>query len=135
RSTAILKEGRVGLVAGAAAELSMLVSRSALKLQAVDTLVIAWPETFSESLDALLAEAPEARRIVLSWNPPALADFLERHARRAEVVGNLPLDPDGKPLGPVGSARFAVIAASRRRAALRDALDAVRATKPYVWAG
>jgi len=98
RSTALLKEeGRIGLVAGAAAELNALVARSALKLASVDTIVIAWPETFSESLDALLAEAPEARRIILSWNPPALGDFLERHARRAEVVGALPLNADGKP--------------------------------------
>jgi hypothetical protein len=135
RSTAILKEGRVGLVAGAAAELSMLVSRSALKLQSVDTLVIAWPETFSESLDALLAEAPDARRIVLSWNPPALTDFLERHARRAEIVGALPLDADGKPLAPVCSARFAVVSAVRRRVAVREVLDGVRAKRPCVWDG
>jgi hypothetical protein len=135
RTAALLKEGRIGLLAGSPADLAALVARSALKLDTLDTLVIAWPEVFAGELDALLAEAPNARHIVLSWNPPALADFLERHARRAEVVGNLPLDPDGKPLGPVGSARFAVISASRRRTAVRDALDAVRATKPYVWAG
>lgn len=135
RTGALLKEGRIGLLAGSPADLAALVARSALKLDTLETLVIAWPEGFAGELDALLAEAPNARRIVLSWNPPGLADFLERHARRAEVVGNLPLDVDGKPLGPVGSARFAVISASRRRAALRDALDAVRATKMYVWAG
>ena len=135
RSTTLLKEGRAGLVAGAAAELSALVARAALKLADVDTIVIAWPETFSESLDALLAEAPEARRVVLSWNPPALGDFLERHARRAEVVGALPLDPDGKPLSPVCSARYGVVSTARRSAAVREALDAVRAKRPYVWDG
>ncbi len=135
RSTALLKEGRVGLVAGAAAELATLVARSALKLDAVDTIVLAWPETFSDSLDALLAEAPEARRIVLSWNPPALADFIERHARRAEIVGALPFDADGKPLSPVCSARYAVVSSARRGAAVREALDAVRAARPYVWSG
>src|SRR5260370_11201015 len=135
RTAALLKEGRIGLLAGSPADLAALVARSALKLDTLETLVIAWPEGFAGELDALLAEAPNARRIVLSWNPPGLADFLERHARRAEVVGDLPLDVDGKPLGPVGSARFAVISASRRRAALRDALDALRATKMYVWAG
>jgi len=66
RSAALLKEGSIGLLAGAPAELSALVAKSALKLDSVDTIVIAWPETFSDSLDALLAEAPEARRIVLS---------------------------------------------------------------------
>ena len=135
RSAALIKEGRAGLVAGAAADLSALVARSALKLASVDTILIAWPETFSESLDALLAEAPEARRMILSWNPPALGDFLERHARRAEVVGDLPLDPDGKPLSPVCSARYVVVSSARRRAAMREVLDAARATRPYVWSG
>ena len=135
RSAALLKEGRVGLLAGAAVELTMLVNRSALKLDSVDAIVIAWPETFSESLDALLAEAPEARRIVLSWNPPALADFLERHARRAEIVGALPFDADGKPLSPVCSARYAVVSTARRDAAVREALDALRAARPYIWSG
>ena len=135
RSTALLKEGRVGLLAGAVPELAALIARSALKLDAVETIVLAWPETFSESLDALLAEAPEARRIVLSWNPPALGNFLERHARRAEVVGALPLDADGKALGPVCSARYVVVSSGRRRAAVRETLDAVRAKRPFVWDG
>src|SRR5207237_355604 len=135
RTAALLKEGRVGLLAGSPTDLAALVARSALKLDTLETVVIAWPESLAGELDPLLAEAVNARRIVLSWNPPALADFLERHARRAEVVGNLPLDPDGKPLGPVGSARFAVVSATRRRAGLRDALDVLRATKPYVWTG
>jgi hypothetical protein len=135
RSTALLKEGRVGLLAGAAAELAALVARAALKLDAVDTIVIAWPETFSETLDALLAEAPEARRVVLSWNPPLLGDFIERHARRAEIVGTLPVDADGKPLSPVCSARYAVVATLRRGAAVQEALDALRAVRPYIWSG
>ena len=137
RTTALLKEGRVGLLAGAAADLVTLVTRSVLKLGSVDTIILAWPETFSESLDALLAEAPEARRVVLSWNPPALGDFLERHARRAEIVGALPFDADGKPLAPVCSARYAVVSTARRGAAVREALDALRAPprRPYVWDG
>ena len=117
RSAALIKEGRAGLVAGAPADLNALVARSALKLASVDTILIAWPETFpetlSESLDAVLAEAPEARRVVLSWNPPALGDFLERHARRAEFRGSLAL-------GVVCEARYAVVSRSRREAALRE---------------
>ena len=116
RSASLLKEGRVGLIAGAPAELSALVAKSALKLDSVDTIVIAWPETFSDSLDALLAEAPEARRIVLSWNPPALGDFVERHARRAEFRGSLAL-------GAVCEARYVVVSSGRREAAVRAVLN------------
>ncbi|HEY3279716.1 MAG TPA: DbpA RNA binding domain-containing protein [Gemmatimonadales bacterium] len=116
RTTALLKEGRVGLVAGSAADLTALVARSALKLAAIETLVIAWPETFADTLDTLLAEAPDARRVVLSWNPATLGDFLERHARRAEFRGSLTL-------GQVSGARYAVVSAARRDAAAREVLN------------
>jgi hypothetical protein len=135
RTAALLKEGRVGLLAGAPADLAALATKSALKLDSIETIVLAWPESFAGEVDTLLAEAPDARRIVLSWNPPALGDFLERHARRAEIVGDLPLNPDGKPLGPVATARYAVVSAGRRAAAVRDALDALRCVQPYVWEG
>jgi hypothetical protein len=137
RTAALLKEGRIGLLAGAPADLAALVARAALKLESIETLVIAWPESFAGELDTLLAEAPNARRVILSWNPPALSEFLERHARRAEVIGDLPLDPDGRPLGPVGAARYAVVPTERRTAgrAVREVLDTLRATRPYIWEG
>lgn len=133
RTAALLKEARVGALAGAYADLAALVARSALKLESVGTIVLAWPEGFATELDPLLAEAPNARRVILSWNPTALDPFLERHARRPEIIGDLPLDDVGQPLGPVTTARYAVVAAGRRRE--RDVLDALRAVRPYVWSG
>ena len=135
RTAALLKEGRVGVLVGSPADLGTLLARSALKLDTLDTLVIAWPESFSGELDTLLGEAPEARRVILSWNPHGLTDFIERHARRAEIVGDVPLDSVGKPLGPVASARYAVVPAGRRAIAVRDVLDAVQSVRPYVWKG
>ena len=135
RTAALLKEGRVGVLAGSPADLSALVTRSALKLDTLETLVIAWPESFSSELDTLLGEAPEARRVILSWDPHGLADFIERHARRAEIVGDIPLDSAGKPLGSVAAARYAVVPAGRRAVVIRDLLDAVRSVRPYVWKG
>jgi len=135
RTAALLKEGRVGVLAGSPADLAALVARSALKLDTLETLVIAWPESFSAELDTLLGEAPEARRVILAWDPHGLADFIERHARRAEIVGDIPLDSAGKPLGPVASVRYAVVPAARRAVAVRDVLDAVRSVRPYVWRG
>jgi len=135
RTAALLKEGRVGVLAGSPADIGALLSRSALKLDTLETLVIAWPESFSGELDTLLGEAPEARRVILSWDPHSLADFIERHARRAEIVGDIPLDSGGKALKPVASARYAVVPAGRRAVATRDVLDAVRSVRPYVWRG
>jgi ATP-dependent RNA helicase DeaD len=133
RTAALLKEGRVGILAGTPADLGALVTRAALKLDTLETIVIAWPESFSGELDTLLGEAPEARRVILSWDPHGLTDFVERHARRAEIVGDIPLDSVGKALGPIASARYAVV--TNRRRAVRDALDAQRAVRPYVWTG
>lgn len=135
RTAALLKEGptRIGVLAGTPADLAALVTRAALKLEPIQTLVIAWPESFADQLDPLLAEAPNARRVILSWNPPALEQFFERHARRPEIVGDLPLDDVGRPIGPVASARYAVVAGGRKRVA--EVLDALRSVRPYVWSG
>jgi len=118
----------------------VLLERAALKLDAVASVVLAWPEALVEgdgaaALDTLLGEARDAHRIVLSWNPALLGDFLERHARRALVVGMPPVDETGRPLPPACRARFAVVPSFRRSLAVRDALDTLSATTPFVWNG
>ncbi len=144
RTARILKEleSPPDILAGGVDDLAALVARSALNCDAVTTLVVAWPESLVAgerlgALDTLLAAMPGARRIVLSWHPAALGDFLERHARRAEVVGDLPTDADGAPLPPVAPARYAVVARppTSRAAALRDALDLLDPKGPLVWRG
>jgi len=102
---------------------------------AVADLAVAWPELLvageqAATLDTLLGAARDARRIVLSWNPSTLTDFLERHARRAEVIGT-----PAPAAGPAGAARYAVVAPSRRAAALREALDLLDPKHPLVWDG
>jgi hypothetical protein len=140
RTARLIKEGRAPILAGAAKDLAALVQRAALKLETVSTVVLAWPEALlvgndAPALDTLLGEARDARRIVLSWNPGRLEDFLERHARRPLVVGTLPVDDAGVALAPVCRARYAVAPATRRGAAVRDALDALEARAPFIWPG
>ncbi len=140
RSARVLKERPVDILAGAVKDLTALLERATLKLAAVANVVLAWPEALvngdgAAALDTLLGEAREAQRIVLSWNPALLGDLLERHARRALVVGTLPVDESGRPLPPVCRARFAVVPSLRRAVAVRDALDALSATTPFVWSG
>ena len=142
RSARILKEGSTSIqaVAGAVQDLAALVARAALKLDAVTAIVLAWPETYASgehaaALDTLLGEAREARRIVLSWNPLLLRDFLERHARRAELVGTPPVDDTGAPAAPLGPARYAIVSPSRRAAAVREAIDLLDPKRPFVWEG
>src|SRR5256886_17712302 len=46
-----------------------------------------------------------------------------------------PVAGAGRPLPPVCRARFAVVPSFRRSIALRDALDVLGATTPFVWNG
>src|SRR5437016_1914085 len=140
RTGRVLKERPVEILAGAAKDLAALLERAALKLAAVADVVLAWPEALVDgdgaaAVDTVLGEARDAHRIVLSWNPALLGDLLERHARRALVLGTAPVDETGRPLPPVCRARFAVVPSLRRPLAVRDALDALSATTPFVWSG
>lgn len=138
RSARLLKEGAVDILAGTPEDLQALAARSALKLDAVTTVVLAWPEWLLASdrlasLEQLLGELRDARRIVLAWNPPALEDLLERYARRPHVVGDLPLGDDARPLPPVAPARYVVASHARRPAAIRAALDTLNRPRVAQW--
>jgi DbpA RNA binding domain len=140
RSAERLKLGGVQVLCGAPKDIAALVERAALKLGEVVSVVVAWPEAVvagehAATLDTLLSEARPARRLVLSWNPAPLADFLERHARRALVVGTPLVDDTGAPLPLLGRVRFCVVAPEGRAVAARDVLDALNATSPLVWDG
>jgi len=137
RSARLLETTSVDIVAGAPKDLSALVNRSALKLEGVAAVVVAWPEGWSPehtgTLDALLAECKAAHRVVLAWNPAALGDFLERHARRAETAGRMPFDENGAPLPPAGPAQYAVVPHLDRALAVHQALDALNRARVVVW--
>src|SRR5437588_4522299 len=140
RSARSLKQRPPQILAGAVKDLTALVQRAALKLDQVTSLVVAWPETLiagehAAALDTLLGEARVARRLVLSWNPALLADFLERHARRPLVVGALPVDESGAPLAPAGRVRYCVGPPGRRPAVVRDVLDVLDPRQPLIWRG
>jgi DbpA-like RNA binding protein len=137
RTQRVLQSSPPDIVAGAAGDLAALVSRSALKLEGVHSIIVAWPEALpaehGELLDALLAEAREARRIVLTWDPSRTTGFLERHAHRAPMVGSPALDAEGRPAPPLGPARFTIVARDRRRSAIRPAIEALEAARAFVW--
>ena len=93
RAARLLKAGGVDLLAGSVHDLAALVAAATLKLSALPSVVLAWPEAFAtgeqaEQLDELLAESGDARRIILAWDPAALEGFMERQAHRAPVFGD-----------------------------------------------
>ena len=132
RTSRVLTDQPTQVLAGAAKDLATLVERSALKLEQITSVVLAWPEALvsgaaAAPLDTLLGEARDAHRIILSWNPTLLGDFLERHARRALVIGSLPVDENARPLPPACRARYAIVPSFRRSIAAREALDLLNA--------
>ena len=138
RTTRLLAAGAVDVLAGTPEDLQALARASALRLEAVTTVVLAWPEWLLAAdrlgpLEHILGETREARRIILAWNPAALDDVIERYARRPHVVGDLPLGDDARPLPPVGPARYAIVPAPRRAAVRRDVLDAIDRPRVTIW--
>ncbi len=110
-----------------------LARRAALKLEGLRRIVVGWPEGTLQlgqgaALDTLLSEAAGAQRVIMTESEPAIADFLERHARRTPLV-LAALLPDA----PVGPATYAVVDASQIRAAAAAALDVLNPAAVAVW--
>ena len=131
RAARVLRAGDVPAVAGPPAALLELVRASALKLDAVRGVVVAWADDLltgevDESIEALLGELPKdaARTIVTAQVTPAVEEFIDRYARRARRVG-APAAAEGD-AGPEPVAiQYVSVGAGTRPAALRRLLDAL----------
>ncbi len=116
-----------------AADTMQLVTRSSLRLETVEHVVVCWPEALLELghgavLDEILGECARAQRLIATADEKATGDLLERHARRAPVLTvSRPADV------PVSSIRYAVAPSGRVAEALRAALDAYNAASALVW--
>lgn len=138
RTTRLLAAGAVDVLAGSPEDLQALARASALKLESVATVVLAWPEWLLATdrlaaLEHILAETREARRIILAWNPQALEALIERYARRPHVIGDLPLGEDARPLPAIGPARYAIVPGPRRASVRREVLDAIDRPRVTTW--
>src|SRR3989442_11818321 len=72
RTAALLKEGRVGVLAGSPPDLPPRAPPSALKLETIETLALPCPEGFAANLDTRLPEPPTPHRGILRWIRPLL---------------------------------------------------------------
>jgi ATP-dependent RNA helicase DeaD len=112
-----------------------LARHAALPLTAVRHVVVAWPEAMlalgdAPVLDALLAEAREAQRLIVTADDQdaALGDFLTRHAHRAPVATAARI-----PAQPAGPARYVVVDDARRAAVAGALLDHLDPDRALVW--
>jgi len=127
RAARILATRPVHAIAGPAREVQALLQRSALKLDTVKTVILAWPDDpaatpadVDAALEAVFADLPrESARILLARRPtPRLEALAERYlwnARRLDVPGAA--QPTALPL------RYVTVSAAARPAILRQLLD------------
>jgi hypothetical protein len=108
--------------------------RSALGMDAVVGVLLAWPESWEDeaSLSPLMHDLPrETQRIVVTAAPTRAADLVERYARRALTLGAT--GPDATPPVPVGPVRTVGVSWERRAAALADVIELLDPASLVVW--
>src|SRR4029079_9149086 len=87
-----------------------LAERSALKMDELAAIFVAWPESLDadEALTTLMQDLPrEAQRIVCTAFPDRLTEFVERYARKAMTVGALPAE--AAPAATAGPVRLGTV--------------------------
>jgi DbpA-like RNA binding protein len=126
-----VRAGAVDLLVTTPETALALHTRSALRLEGLGSVLLAWPESWeeAESLAPLMADlAKECQRIVLSGAPDQVADLVERYARRALTLGAAP-----EVSGPAGPVRTVAVAWARRAAALGELVELLDPATVSVW--
>ncbi len=111
-----------------------LVRRSALKMEAVTGLALAWPEQMDdEALATLIADLPkDAQRILISADIARGEALAERHARKAIVAGPLAGSSSAPPSG--GVVRTAGAAWQHRAESVAHVIELLDPETTVVWA-
>jgi ATP-dependent RNA helicase DeaD len=107
-----------------------LVTRSALRMETVDSLMLAWPELLldEDSITPLMQDLPrDAPRIVYTAEPERIGALVERYARKALTIGSP--GPEGA-LGPV---RTASTSWTGRVDALADLIELLDPASLTIW--
>jgi hypothetical protein len=133
RTERLLRANAVGTLVATPPDARYLLGRSVLKGEHLSRVAVLWPETLlardgSADLEAVLGDARNAQRIIVTTDPDPVSDFIERHARRAPtaVLSSLPQER-------LGSVRYAIVEPQAKVAAARTALDILSPTTTLVW--
>jgi len=108
-----------------------LVARSALRMETVGALVLAWPESLPEddSVMPLMQDLPrEAQRVVYTAEPARVNAWVDRYARKALTVGADPAEA-----GALGPVRTVATPWNRRVQALADVIELIDPASLVVW--
>ncbi|HVX88673.1 MAG TPA: DbpA RNA binding domain-containing protein [Gemmatimonadales bacterium] len=114
-----ISSGQIDILVTTLATATALQQRATLKVDALRSVVLVWPELWgdTEPLAALMADAKEAQRVVITSDLAAAGPLIERYARKAIAIGAPAADaPALPPLGPV---RTVVVPEQDREMAVR----------------
>jgi len=129
-----LRTGSLDLLVASPSVIQELMTSSALKAEGLGVIVLAQPEAWADhsAVSPLMQDLPlEAQRVILTADPAAAADVVERYARKALVLGAPPAEAPAQPVGPV---RTVSVAWSRRAAALGELLQLLDPATVTIWA-
>jgi ATP-dependent RNA helicase DeaD len=132
RATRRLRADGVGLLVTTPETALALHRRSALGLDALSGVALAWPEAWEdeESLAPIMQDLPkDTQRVILTSAPGRAAELVERYARRALTLG-IQEGPEPEPVGPV---RVVSVSWERRAAALADLVELLDPASLAVW--
>lgn len=124
-----LRSGSLDLLVAPPATVLELLERSALKPDQLGVLLLAQPETWAEHpvLTPLMQDlSDEAQRVIITSDPAAAEDLIERYARKA-LLGGMQPAPAAGPVRAVGT-RWA-----GRAAALADLFQLLDPVTATIW--
>ncbi|HTK56525.1 MAG TPA: hypothetical protein VL295_06865, partial [Gemmatimonadales bacterium] len=123
RAARAITSGTTDVLVTTLATAIALQQRATLKVDALRSIVLIWPELWAgtEALTALMTDAKEAQRVIITSDLAASADLIERYARKAMTIGALPADVT--PLPPTGTVRAVVVPEHHRDQAVNAILE------------
>ncbi|HEX7918462.1 MAG TPA: DbpA RNA binding domain-containing protein, partial [Gemmatimonadales bacterium] len=123
RAARAIASGTADVLVTTLATAIALQQRATLKVDALRSIVLIWPELWAgtEALTALMTDAKDAQRVVITSDLVSSADLIERYARKAMTIGALPADVT--PLPPTGTVRAVVVPEHQRDQAVNAILE------------
>ncbi len=131
RAVRRLKADAVDLVIASPETALTLLSRSALTMDSLTSLFLAWPESWGEddSITALMQDLPkETQRVIYTAAPERVEALVERYARKALTTGAPALG--GAASGPV---RTVSVSWARRVPALAELVELLDPGSMVIW--
>jgi len=126
-----LKADAVDLVVATPETALILLGRSALALDAITTVFLAWPESWGDedSVTPLMQDLPkETQRVIYTSAPDRVESLVERYARKGLISRATGLEN-----GPTGPVRTVGTSWSRRVAAVAELVELLDPASMAIW--